>query len=317
MATHVRDARVLLLGVLMVVAMLVAAAPARAQEARAFKTPEDAVQALAAATKASDMDALLTLFGPEGKELAASSDPATGRQNRDVFVVAMQEGWRLVQVSADRRELVIGNESWPFPVPIVKTPKGWAFDGAAGREEVLIRRIGRNELAAIRIAGTYVTAQRLYARRGHDGKPAGLYARRLASDPGTENGLYWEVKRGGPHSPLGPLVAEAAAEGRAINTSPKPPIPFHGYYFRILERQGPAAPGGARNYVVGGEMSGGFALVAWPAEYDVTGIMTFLVGPDGVVFEKDLGAETAKLATAMTAFDPDTTWKKAEPPEEP
>jgi len=285
---------------------------ASAQSPRVFAKPEDAVQALVDAAKASDLTALIALMGPGGQDLASSADPATGRQNRDVFVVAMGEGWRLAPKGDDRRELIVGNESWPFPVPIVKTSAGWIFDAAAGKEEVLDRRVGRNELAAIRVAATYVAAQRAYARRPHDGKPAGLYARRFASDQGTENGLYWPVAPGKPHSPFGALVAEAAGEGRAVNTSGGAPIPFHGYYFRVLEGQGPAAPGGARGYVVDGEMSGGFALVAWPSQYDVTGIMTFIVGPDGLAYEKDLGPDTAKAVRGITAFDPDTTWERAE-----
>jgi hypothetical protein len=279
---------------------------------RAFPTPEAAVAALTEAAQASDVHALLALFGPGGAELAASSDPATARQNRDVFVVAMKEGWRLASKGSTRKELILGNEAWPFPVPIVKTPNGWVFDTKAGKEEVLIRRIGRNELAAIRIAKTYVAAQQAYARRTHDGKPAGLYARRFASEPGTENGLYWPVKNGTPHSPFGVLVAAAAAEGRQVGDGQHPPVPFHGYYFKVLEAQSASAPGGARSYVADGVMSGGFALVAWPSEYDATGIMTFIVNQDGVVLEKDLGPQTAALAQKIAAYSPDKTWARAE-----
>ena len=289
--------------------VLAAPSPAGGQEPRVFPTPEDAVRALIDAAKASDVDGLVAIFGADGKALISSSDPATARQHREVFVVAIAEGWRLVD-RGQGKELVIGHEAWPFPVPLVKTPAGWKFDTAAGKEEVLARRIGRNELAAIRIGQTYVTAQRLYARRAHDGKPAGLYARRFASDSGTQNGLYWSVKRGEPHSPLGPLVAEAAAEGRSLGAGAAP-APFHGYFFRILEGQGPAAAGGARDYIVNGDMSGGFALVAWPAQYDATGIMTFMVNQDGVVFEKDLGPDTATAVTKVTLFDPDKTWQRA------
>jgi hypothetical protein len=292
---------------------ILATAGARAAEGpRAFATPEAAVAALTAAAKASDLDALIAIFGPAGKELVASSDAATARQNRDVFVAAAAERWRLVDKNATTKELVIGYEDWPFPVPLSKTAAGWVFDTAAGKEEVIDRRIGRNELATIRIAETYVAAQKAYARRAHDGKPAGLYARRFASDPGTQNGLYWPVTKGAPHSPLGALVAEAAAEGRQVGGAQGAPAPFHGYYFKILEAQSASAPGGARSYVANGEMSNGFALVAWPAEYDVTGIMTFIVNQDGVVYEKDLGPETAALVKKMSAYSPDTTWEKAE-----
>ncbi len=233
-------------------------------------------------------------FGPGGTELAASSDPATARQNRDVFVVAMKEGWRLASKGPTRKELDPRQRGVAVPRAHREDAQGVGVRYAkAGKEEVLIRRIGRNELAAIRIAKTYVAAQHAYARRTHDGKPAGSYARRFASGPGTENGLYWPIRKGEPNSPLGALVAEAAGEGRQVGDGQRPPVPFHGYYFKMLEAQSARAPGGARNYVADGVMSGGFALVAWPAAYDVTGIMTFIVNQDGVVLEKDLGAETA------------------------
>jgi hypothetical protein len=278
---------------------------------RTFATPEEAVRALAETTKAGDLNGLLALFGPEGKELVDSSDPATARRNREVFVVAFKEGHRLVDAGGDRKELVLGNESWPFPVPLVKGASGWSFDAAAGREEILDRRIGRNELAVIGILWQYVAAQRAYAKAGHDGKPAGLYARRFASDPGTQNGLYWPAKRGEPRSPLGDLIAQAADEGhRAASSGPSP---LYGYYFRILEGQGKSASGGAADYVVNGEMKGGFALVAWPVHYGASGVMTFLVNQDGVAFEKDLGPETETAVKAITRFDPDSTWGAVAP----
>ena len=176
---------------------------------------------------------------------------------------------------------------------------------------MLARRIGRNELAVIDICRTYVTAQRAYAQRGHDGKPAGVYARAFNSDPGMENGLYWPAKPGAPRSPLGDLVAAAAADGDDLSAR-KEPAPFHGYYFRILTSQGAAAPGGAMDYVKHGEMTGGFALIAWPAQHDATGIMTFIVGADGTVFEKDLGPETASAAKAITTYDPNNGWRQAD-----
>ena len=300
----------------MVVALTLAvclSAPAhvRADGARTFATAAEAVHALVDAAKSSNVDALLGLFGPGAQELISSSDAATARQNRDTFVVAMAEGWRLLDKDATHKELVVGHEAWPFPVPLVKTAAGWMFDTDAGKEEVLDRRIGRNELAAIRIGETYFAAQQAYARRGHDGKPAGLYARRIGSQPGAQDGLYWVAKHGEPPSPLGPLVAEATAEGRQIGPDDKGSVPFHGYYFRVLETQGASAPGGAKPYVVNGEMSGGFALVAWPSQYGSTGIMTFIVGPDGVVHEKDLGAATSTAVAQITSFDPDKSWGPA------
>jgi hypothetical protein len=273
-----------------------------------FAAPEDAVKALAEVVKSGTMDELLAILGPDGQDLVASSDQATGRRNREVFTVAVAEGWKLVDQGTNAKALVIGNENWPFPVPLVKDGNGWRFDTAAGKEEVIARRIGRNELAVIGICRTFAAAQRLYAKTGHDGKPAGLYAKTFRSDPGRQNGLYWPTAHGRKRSPLGDLMAQAAEEGRAPGADRQQPSPFHGYYFRILTAQGPAAAGGAKDYVIKGEMSGGFALIAWPARYDVTGVMTFLINQDGIVREKDLGPETDTAARAMNLYNPDASW---------
>ena len=215
---------------------------------------------------------------------------------------------RRVSSGTGRRAfLLVGNEEWPFPVPLIQTAQGWHFDAAAGKEEVITRRIGRNELAAIEICQTYVVAQRRYARTAHDGKRPGLFAAAFRSDPGKQNGLYWAVQKGEPRSPLGDLLAEAADPARLKSDAAKPP-PFYGYYFKILTAQGPSATGGARNYVVNGEMSDGYALVAWPAHYDNTGIMTFIVNQDGIVREKDLGPETDATVRAMAIYEPDASW---------
>jgi hypothetical protein len=283
------------------------AAAQRAQQ-RTFGSPEDAVKALVESVKAGHLDELRLIFGPDSQELIASSDQATGRSNREVFTVAAREQWRLTDEGPDRKTLVIGNEDWPFPVPLVKEARGWRFDTAAGKEEVLARRIGRNELAVIATSRAYVTAQRRYAQQGHDGKPAGVYATKLKSDPGKENGLYWPTTKGQKRSPLGDLVAQAAEEGRPIGGAQ--PAPFHGYYFKILTAQGAAAPGGARSYVVNGDLSGGFALIAWPAQYDATGVMTFLVNQDGILLEKDLGAGTDAAARKITSYNPDGSWRQ-------
>jgi len=277
---------------------------------RTFASAEEAVRALADAVKAQNLDAVVAIFGPEGQELVASSDAATGRRNREVFAVAFAEGWRLVDEGPKHKVLIIGNEGWPFPVPLVHEGAKWRFDTAAGKEEVLARRIGRNELAVIQICHAYVNAQHRYAGEAHDGKQAGLYAAKFRSDSGRQNGLYWPAAHGQKLSPLGDLVAEAAAEGRPVADSVQSPTPFHGYYFKILTAQGPAAAGGAKSYVVDGEMSAGFALVAWPNQYDASGVMTFLVGPDGVVRQKDLGPETDAIARAMTHFNPDGSWSE-------
>jgi Protein of unknown function (DUF2950) len=275
---------------------------------RTFRTPEDAVRALTDSVKAGKVDELVAIFGQDGRELVESSDPATTRKNRQVFTAAVAERWRLEDEPAGAKVLVIGNEDWPFPVPLVKEGNDWRFDTAAGKEEVLSRRIGRNELAVIQICKTYVNAQRIYAKRGHDGKPAGLYAKTFGSDPGKHNGLYWPPVRGQRRSPFGDLVAQAAAEGRSVGGGGGQPSPFYGYYFKILTAQGAAAPGGAKDYVSNGELSGGFALVAWPAEFDVTGIMTFIVNGDGVLHEQALGPDTDRVARAMTAYNPDASW---------
>jgi hypothetical protein len=269
---------------------------------RIFQTPDQAAQALNDAAKAQGSDTLLAIFGADGKDLVDSSDPATSRRARQVFNVAFKEGWRWIDEGTGKT-LVIGHESWPFPVPLVKEGTGWRFDTAAGKEEVIARRIGRNELAVIRICQTYVKAQHLYAHQGHDGKPAGVYATAFRSSAGQQNGLYWPTARGQKPSPLGDLVAEAATEGRDLAKGQ--PSPFHGYYFRILTAQGPAAPGGAQDYIVNGVMSKGFAVVAWPAQYDVTGIMTFVVNQDGTVRQKDLGTDTEAAVKAMTVYNPD------------
>jgi hypothetical protein len=257
---------------------------------RTFATPNDAAQTLIAAVKAGNMDDLLAIFGPDGEQLVASSDPATGRRNREVFVVAVAEKWQLADDAPTRKTLVIGNEEWPFPVPIVKDASGWRFDTAAGKEEIIARRIGRNELAAIDTAHAYVTAQQRYAHDGHDGQPAGAYAKVFTSDAGKENGLYWPAAHGQKRSPLGELVGQAAEEGRPLGAERAQRSPLHGYYFRIL-----TSPGG-------------FGLVAWPTEYNVSGIMTFLVNQDGVVREKDLGPGTEAAVQRMTAHAPDASW---------
>jgi len=294
---------------LALLACLASSAGVTAQTAthRAFAAPEDAARALVETARAGDLGALLAIFGPEGRELIASSDPETARMNRRVFAVAAREQWHLEDAAGGGKTLVIGNENWPFPVPIVNGADGWRFDTAAGKEEVLARRIGRNELDAIATTRAYVTAQRRYAQQGHDGKPGGLYAAKFSSDPGKENGLYWPA-RGQKRSPLGDLVALAAEEGRAGGDR-KDLTPFHGYYFKILTGQGTAGAGGAKSYIIKGELSAGFALVAWPAQYDESGIMTFIVNQDGIVRERDLGPQTDAIARKMTVFNPDAPWR--------
>ena len=283
-----------------------------AQAPRVFASPEDAVKALIGTVKSGQVADLVAIFGAEGKALIESSDPATARQNRRVFAVAIREQWHLEDAAPNRKTLVIGNEEWPFPVPLVKEESGWRFDTAAGTEELIARRIGKNELAAIATVHAYVTAQRQYAERAHDGNPTGVHATKFASDAGKENGLYWPAKAGQPRSPLGDLVAQAAAEGRTASADRSQPSPFHGYYFKILTAQGSAARGGAKNYIGKGMMTGGFALVAWPAQYDVTGVMTFVISNDGILHEKDLGPGTDAAARTMTTYNPDKSWRQVQ-----
>ena len=294
--------------VLVAAAVALAACSAFRTSQRTFNTPEEAVKSLVEAAKGGDLGEIVKIFGPDSKDLLDTSDPATAKQNREVFTTAAAERWQLTDQADGSKVLVIGNESWPFPIPLVKDGSTWRFDTAAGKEEVLARRIGRNELAAIRLCRVYVDAQRVYAKRGHDGEPEGLFAKTFRSDPGRQNGLYWAAGRGEKRSPFGDLVAEAADEGTDLTKGGVQPTPLHGYYFRILTAQGAAAPGGVKDYVVNGKLSGGFALVAWPAHYDATGVMTFIVNQDGIVREKDLGTGTDAAVKSMKVYDPDPTW---------
>ena len=287
---------------------------AQTKQPTAFPTPESAVRALVHAARADTVDELLALFGSGGEALLASSDPVTARRNRDTFLVAFAEEWRVQDLAAGRKELVVGHESWPFPVPLVKTTRGWVFDVAAGKEEILDRRIGRNELAAIETCRTYVRVQYAYASTGTTASRPASTRRSLPATPAGRTACTGQSKTGQPRSPLGDLIAKAADDGQARDTTAATSVtrtPFHGYYFRILSAQGAAASGGAKNYLDSGDMRGGFALVAWPARYNASGVMTFVVNQDGVVFEKDLGPETSTKASTLTRFDPDLTWHTA------
>jgi hypothetical protein len=298
---------------LFAIALTLPCAAAAAQDSpRTFQAPDDAARELIRVVKAGNLEELIAIFGREGRELAAGSDPATARKNREVFTAAAAEGWRLADLGHNRKTLIVGNEGWPFPVPLVKDGTVWHFDIAAGLEEVIARRIGRNELAVVETCRTYVAAQRRYAQQGHDGKPASLYAKSFHSEAGSENGLYWPVAQGRTRSPLGDLVAQAAEDEHPLDTKAANPSTFHGYYFKILTEQGPAAPGGAKSYVVNGDMSAGFALVAWPAQYDVTGVMTFIANHDGIVYQKDLGPDTESVARSMTRYNPDHSWRRVD-----
>jgi hypothetical protein len=277
---------------------------------KTFATPEDAVVALVDAAVAGNTEQLLALFGPEGQKVLFSGDAVMDQRNREVFLVAYAERAALMAVSPSRRVLYIGYEDWPLPIPLVKEGSAWRFDTAAGVQEILYRRIGRNELNTIDVAQVYVEAQQEYAAEARDGKPAGAYAQRFASTPGKHDGLYWQSEDPEELSPLGEFAAEAAAQG--YRSTDAQPTPFHGYLYRILTAQGKSAAGGERSYIVNGEMRNGFALIAYPAAYRVSGVMTFLIDQDGVVYQKDLGAETPKLAAEVSRFDPDSSWHKVE-----
>jgi len=293
-------------------AILFAPACGKSPAQTEFATPDEAAAALHQALKAENTEKMQAIFGREWIEAAASGDPISDRHDREVVGLAMEQSWRWEPLGEDAKELIIGNEKWPFPVLLIKTGNKWQFDSEEGKEEVLARRIGRNELGVIDICRAYVGMQREYASQPHDGKPAGLFAQRLRSSPGRQDGLYWQTKPGERRSPLGDLAAEAAAEGYDSNKSGS--SPFWGYHFRILTAQGPAAPGGKKNYVVDGDMRGGFALLAYPAKFAASGVMTFMVGQDGVVYEKDLGEDTATQALRLVEYNPDESWTAVQAP---
>ena len=295
---------------LLVVTLLV---PPRlqAQEAgqKTFKTAQQAVDALVAAKRDNDIAALNQVLGPEASTLISSGDETQDKNDRANFVKLYDAHHRLVSSGPGKLSLVVGKKEWPLPIPLIKNNGEWRFDSADGANELLYRRIGNNELAAIKVCSALYQAQRDYAASGHDGNAPGVYAQRFRSQPGTQNGLYWQVAEDEPESPAGPLVADADAEGYEQGSR----HPFHGYYFRILKAQGPNARGGAKNYIVDGKMTGGFAILAYPAEYGSSGVMTFLVSRHGTVFQKNLGNSTAETVRAITAFDPDASWTRLPP----
>jgi hypothetical protein len=278
---------------------------------KGFATPEAAVRAFAAAMESNDENELLSIFGMAGKELISSGDPVRDKQRRETFIADYNRKNKLTQ-EGSRMILNVGEKDWPFPIPLVKQGDQWFFDTKAGKEEILNRRIGENELSTVQTLLAIVDAQREYAMHDRNNDGIREYAEKFGSDPGKKNGLYWPMMPGEEPSPLGELVADARAEGYRRSGTQQGPIPFHGYYFRMLKKQGKHAAGGAFDYVVKNKMIGGFAVIAYPAAYGSSGVMTFIVSHEGVVYQKDLGKNTAKTATAMTSFDPDKTWKKVE-----
>jgi hypothetical protein len=277
---------------------------------RVFKSPEEATTALVQAVKANDRAAVLAIVGQSASDWVSSGDAIADRAANARFVQRYDEKHTISAAGDDRATMVIGNDDWPFAFPLVKTKAGWRFDTEAGKQELLARRVGGNELAVVNVLLAIVDAQREYASADRDASGVRQYAAKVVSSPGKKDGLYWPTKAGEPESPLGPLVARAAAAGYKKSEGPQP---YHGYYFKVLTKQGPNAKGGPLDYVAKGRMIGGFAALAYPARYANSGVMTFIVNHDGVVYERDLGPDTAKRAAAITSFDPGPDWKPVKP----
>jgi hypothetical protein len=293
----------------MVVFISAAALDCRAAEVRQkrFQTPDEAVKALVAASRTDDLKAMLAILGPGSKELIFSGDDVADNAGRDKFVAAYEQKHSLEARTARTMILHVGSDDWSLPIPIVKKGNSWGFDIGKGKKEILNRRIGRNELNVIDVIDAYVDAQHEYASKDCRGTGKVEFAQRFFSTPGTRDGLFWEAKEGEKQSPLGPLIARAAQEGYSTDGNLSP---FHGYIFKILKGQGKHAKGGAYNYMVKDKMILGFALVAYPAEYGNSGIMTFVVNQEGIIFEKNLGKNTRRIAEAVTLYNPDKGWKK-------
>ncbi len=280
-----------------------------------FKSPEDAFKALLEAAKKNDTGELLSIFGPPGKDIISSGDAVSDKEDRGRFVKAVGDAITFSPLDEKTMLAIIGKNKWTFPIPLVQSPQGWFFFTEDGKEEIINRRIGRNELIAIQVSLAYVDGQYEYASKDRDGDGVLQYAKKFVSHAGRKDGLYWEAAAGEEASPLGPLVARATEEGYEGNVFRKKgekPTPYHGYYFKILKSQGSNAPGGELDYLIDGKMVAGFGLVAYPAVYGVSGIKSFIVNQEGVVHEKDLGSKTEEMVKSMKKFDPDKTWKKIE-----
>lgn len=276
---------------------------------RSFVSPEAGITALVEAVKANDQPMLRGILGPQGKKLISSGDEVADQQSREAFIKAYSEANKLVPEGDQQAVLVIGQDEWPMPIPLVKSPAGWRFDTPQGEKEILTRRIGRNELAAIQVCLAIVDAAQEYATLDVDGDRIPEYTPRFVSRLGKHDGLYWQTKADEPLSPLGPLLAAATREGYT-NSASKTLAPYHGYFYRILTKQGKDAPGGARDYLLNGHMIGGFAVIAYPARYGVSGIMSLMVNQDEMVYEQNLGQNTAAIASKITTFNPDASWKE-------
>jgi hypothetical protein len=286
------------------------AAPAQTH----YKTPQDAVTSLVTALRSEDMTTLQGALGSEGDAILHSGDNVQDKAGRDRFLAAYDKKASIVDKGPAKSVLEVGDDAWPFPIPLVREPSGWRFDTAAGKEEILNRRIGRNELSVIQVALAYADAQRDYATYDRDGDKVLEYAQRFISTPGKKDGLYWPTKDNEPESPLGDGFTAAQAKGYQVPAKQgAEPTSYYGYQYKLLTAQGPNAAGGAFDYIVKGNMIGGFALVAYPTTYANSGVMTFVINHDGEVFQKDLGDNTQAIARAMTKYDPDKTWTKQDP----
>jgi len=279
---------------------------AQADGQKTFSSSREAVASLIQAVREGNASDLRAILGPGSEEIISSSDPVADKIERDHFLAAYDLKHSLAVSAPQQLTLNVGEDGWPFPIPLVHWADKYYWDGTAGKEEILYRRIGNNELAAIDVCKGVVAAQRDYAASGHDGLPAGIYAQRLVSEPGKQNGLYWEVNAEENPSPAGPLLAQASSEGYGGSGARSP---YHGYYYRLLKAQGNNAKGGTRSYIIDGVMTGGFAVLAYPADYRSSGVMTFLVNENGMIYQKDLGEKTADIAEQMTEYNPDKSWK--------
>ena len=288
--------------------------PAFADEAavKTFPSYKAATSSFVAAISANDEAALTGVIGAKAQDLLTSGDAVQDDNARKSFLARYHEAHTFVRENPDKVLLTVGKSAWELPFPIVRVDGAWHFDADEGAQELVYRRIGQNELDAIKVCRALYAAQKSYAAAAHDGNPPGLYAQHFRSEPGKENGLYWDAKPGEPESPAGALVAQATSEGYGAASATGKPTPFHGYYYRIIKSQGAHARGGAKDYVQDGKMGGGFAIVAYPAEYRGSGVMTFMVSARGRVYEKDLGDSSEQQATSMDAFDPDGSWKLAQ-----
>jgi hypothetical protein len=288
-----------------VAVLCLAMSPATAQQS--YKSPDEAAAALAAAVKSGAKADMLKVLGADGEDIVDSGDNVADADTRSKFTKAY-DAKHAVKIDGKKASLIVGPDDFPFPIPLVHNKAGWEFDTDEGRREILARRVGRNELDTIQTCLAFVDAENEYADKDH-GDGVGAYAQRIVSTPGKQDGLYW--KSDANDSPLGALAADAAAEGYKAGGEPQP---YHGYYYRILTGQGQNAPGGALSYVIKGKMIGGFALLAWPADYGNSGVMTFIVNHAGTVYQKDLGKDTEAAAKRIMWFDPDRGWSKVEPP---